>query len=80
MFTKLFLQAMLERALKTFAQTLLALFTGNQTNVLNVNWGQSLAVAASAALFSVLSSVISAQTNPTGSPSLVEAPSTTGNA
>jgi len=58
MFTKAFLLAALERAVKTFAQSLVALFLAG-TTILNIDWQQSLAVAATAALVSVLTSVAS---------------------
>ena len=76
MFTKLFVQAAVERALKTFAQSLLSLIGSNATGLFNVSTLHSVEASAIAAVLSVLSSLVSAQTNPTGSPSLVQAPPT----
>lgn len=70
-FTKSFALAAGERALKTFAQALLALFTAGVT-VFDVDLNEALAVSATAALVSVLTSIVSAPFGPDGSPSLVE--------
>jgi hypothetical protein len=59
-FTKKFVADALERAVKTFAQALVGVFVGNVT-VANVGWAASLAVAGTAALVSVLTSVASTQ-------------------
>lgn len=59
MFNKEFALATLERALKTFAQALVAVFAAGSITVLNVDWTQALAVAGTAALLSVLTSVAS---------------------
>jgi hypothetical protein len=71
-FRKAFLLASIERAIKTFAQVLLALFATGQANILNVDWGSGLAVAGTAVLVSFLTSIVSANVGPEGSPSLVE--------
>lgn len=47
-----------ERAVKTFAQSLIALFAAGVT-ILSIDWRQAVAVAGTAALLSVLSSVAS---------------------
>lgn len=57
MFTKPFLVATAERAVKTFAQVLVALLTTDAVGVLDVDWTGVLSAAALAALVSVLSSV-----------------------
>lgn len=57
-FTRAFAQSAGERALKTFAQTLVALFAAG-TTILNIDWTQALAVAGTAAMLSVLTSVAS---------------------
>lgn len=59
MFNKEFALAVLERALKTFAQALVAVFAAGSITVLNVDWTQALAVAGTAALLSVLTSIAS---------------------
>lgn len=54
----IFSQDVFERAVKTFAQTLVAFFVGNVT-ILNANWVQILSVAGTAALISILTSLAS---------------------
>jgi hypothetical protein len=49
-----------ERAVKTFAQALLAVFVVSGTTVLNADWGSALAVAGTAVLVSFLTSLVSA--------------------
>lgn len=49
-----------ERAIKTFAQTLVALLGAGAIDILTVNWGQRFSVSAGAALVSVLTSIASA--------------------
>lgn len=70
MFTMSFWKAAAERAIKTLAQSLIAILAVGQTTVLTVDWQAALAVAATATLLSVLSSVASAGMGNTG-PSLV---------
>jgi len=70
MFNKEFGLAVLERALKTFAQALIAVFAIGSVTVLDVNWNQALAVSGTAALISVLTSIVSANVGNYG-PSLV---------
>ena len=60
-----------ERAVKTFAQALVALFVAGVT-VLTIDWVQGLAVAATAALVSVLTSIASYSVGPFLGPSLVD--------
>jgi hypothetical protein len=72
MFTKIFWLGTLERAVKTFAQALLLVFVGdNAYNVISVNWPESLALAATGALISVLTSLVSSRIGEKNSPSLV---------
>jgi len=70
MFTLSFAKAAAERAAKTLAQSLIAILAVGQTTVLTVDWQAALAVAATATLLSLLSSVASASIGNTG-PSLV---------
>lgn len=59
MFNAAFLKAVLERAIKTFAQALAALLVGNGTGILDTDWTSSLSVAGMAAVVSILTSVAS---------------------
>jgi hypothetical protein len=70
MFTRTFLAAAAERAVKTFAQTLAALVAANGSGVLDVDWAGGLSVAVSAAVVSLLTSVASGGVGQPG-PSLV---------
>ena len=61
MFTSLFWKDTAERAVKTFAQALLALFVvAPNTPVLAFDWPSALGLAATAVVISVLTSVVSA--------------------
>lgn len=72
MFTKVFWLNTAERAIKTFAQALLLVFVGDSAyNVISVNWPESLGLAATGALISVLTSLVSSTVGPKDSPSLV---------
>ena len=69
MWTKSFALAVLERAVKTFAQAAAALLTASGIGLLDADWLQILSVAGMAAVVSVLTSVgTGAATD--GSPSL----------
>ena len=76
MWTKRFWLSLVERALKTFAQTLIALWPlgENAFGLLDVDWKSSLSVAGLAAAVSALTSIASASIGPDGSPSLVGEP------
>lgn len=72
MWTLAFWKESLERAIKTAAQSLLALWlVGNVFNVLAVDWGQALGISLGAMMLSFLTSVASLTAGPAGSPSLV---------
>lgn len=60
MLSKEFWQDAAERAVKTFAQALLAVFLVSGVTVLNVDWGSALSVAGTATLVSFLTSLGSA--------------------
>ncbi len=66
---KLFWVAAGERAVKTFAQALVAVFAAGVT-ILDVDWQQTLAIAATAAVVSVLTSVASVRLGEFEGPSL----------
>lgn len=52
-------KATAERAIKTAAQSMIAVLAVGQTSILTVDWQQAAAVAATATLLSVLSSIVS---------------------
>lgn len=69
MWTSLFWKDAVERAIRTFAQTLLALIgTGAATSIVALNWPELLGVAGLASLLSVLMSVIAGGVSKTVSP------------
>lgn len=59
MLTNSFMKAAFERAIKTFAQTLVALAGTNAIDVLSLNIGDSLKAAGAAAALSILTSIAS---------------------
>lgn len=76
MWTARFWLSLAERALKTFAQVMVAqLLVGDRVlGLLDVNWPTSLSVAGLATVVSALTSIASAGIGPDGSPSLVGEP------
>jgi hypothetical protein len=73
MFNKKFWVESTERALKTFAQFILALGAAGTFNVFTVDWKTNLGLALGGALLSYATSIVSAGIGPDkGSPSLVE--------
>lgn len=73
MWTREFWQAAAERAIRTVAQVLLALWVGSGAfNAFSIDVLESLGVALGAALISVLMSLV--PVGPEGSPSWVEDP------
>lgn len=69
-----FLRDLLERALKTFCQTLVALLGAGAVDLLSVPWLPALSTAGFAALLSVLSSIGSSRLGSERDASLVSAP------
>jgi hypothetical protein len=59
-----------ERALKTFAQSLIAYIGVGAVGVLHLNWIPALEVAATATLLSLLTSIVSANMGANDGPSL----------
>lgn len=57
MFTKTFLKDTAERAVKTFAQSMVAVMTAGATGVLDVDWKNAVSVALLATLVSVFTSI-----------------------
>jgi hypothetical protein len=60
----------LERALVTFASALIAAIGTTQVGILDVNWEQSLSLAGTAAVLSILTSIVSGGTSKTNSVAL----------
>lgn len=59
MYSSAFWKATFERAVKTLAQSLIAVLAVGQTTVLTVDWQQAGAVAVTATVLSVLTSIAS---------------------
>lgn len=71
MFTKSFVMQLVERAIKTFAQTFVALAGASQMDWLNLDWQHLAATSLIAAGLSILTSIASDKVGPTDSPSMV---------
>jgi hypothetical protein len=71
MFTKSFLKQLAERAIKTFAQTIVALTGATQMDWLTLDWQHLLITSAIAAGLSILTSIASDKIGPADSPSVV---------
>ena len=76
MFTYRFWQLASERAVKTFAQSLLAIFSATGVGLLTVPWMTALSTAGMAAVLSVLTSMASAPVGEPDTPSLLPSAST----
>jgi hypothetical protein len=72
MWTSNFWKQTFERAVKTFAQGILALLTGDGLGILDIDWGQVASVGALAALASVLTSVVTSGVGEPNDPSAVQ--------
>jgi hypothetical protein len=72
MWTKIFWQKTLERAVKTVAQTLAAALVVGGTDLLSVGWKQALVTAGVAGLASLATSIASSGVADSSSPSLVK--------
>lgn len=70
MLTKKFGLDALERAVKTFAQSLLALMTVGQA-ITDIDWGSALQISATATVVSLLTSVVSLPLGDSGTASAV---------
>ena len=72
--TKQFWTDTAERAVKTFAQALLAVLTvQGVSDILDVDWGRALSVAALATVISLLTSLLSVKLGHSGTASLTTA-------
>lgn len=72
MFDSRFWIAASERAVKTFAQTLVALIGTGAVGVLEIDWLQMLSISATATILSILSSVASSNFGSHPGPSLAD--------
>ena len=70
--TWVFLKSLLERAIKTFCQALVAVLTAGATGLMSVPWLSAIDMAGLAALLSVLTSVGSAPWGDPSTPSLTK--------
>ncbi len=78
MFGTYFWKATAERAVKSFAQSLLAILSASSLGLLDVDWVTSLSTAGMATVLSLLSSVASSRVGSPGDPSTVPPPATPG--
>ncbi|MGH3812106.1 MAG: holin [Pseudonocardiaceae bacterium] len=76
MFTYRFWQLTSERAVKTFAQSLVAILSATGVGLLTAPWSTALSTAGMAALLSVLTSMASAPVGESDTPSLLPSAST----
>ena len=72
MFSKRFWVLASERAIKTFAQTFLAMVGVQALDVLHADWVGLLSVSVGAAFLTYLMSIVSAEIGTKGTPSLVK--------
>lgn len=72
MFTKTFWKDALERAIKTTAQALIALWATGATGVLDIDWVNAFSVAGLAFLTSILTSVVGVNVGDKDSASFVK--------
>lgn len=72
MFTKSFVLSALERAAKTVAQAVVAVFAASKVDVLSADWKAIVVTAGTAGLLSILTSIASDGIGPKGTPSLVD--------
>jgi hypothetical protein len=66
-----FWKAAIERSVKTFAQSLIAVGLAGATDLLGVDWGSALSIAGLAAAISILTSIGSDAVTTSDGPSLV---------
>lgn len=70
MFDRAFLEATAERAIKTFAQALIAIIGTDMVGITTLDWPKMLGVAATATVLSILTSIVSANFGKNAGPSL----------
>lgn len=74
MWTPTFWKDALERAIRTFAQALLALIGTELVGIVELDWLQLLAVGATAAVVSLLTSIVASGVGDKGTASLLSDP------
>jgi hypothetical protein len=74
MWTPSFWKDAAERAIRTFAQALLALIGTDLVGIVDLDWPQLLAVGATAAVVSLLTSVVATGVGEKGTASLISSP------
>ena len=72
MMSAVFWRRATERAVKTAAQTMVALIGTSAVSIIDVDWGQVAGVSATAAALSILTSVASSGVGDPDSPALVD--------
>jgi Putative lactococcus lactis phage r1t holin len=72
LFSAYFWRSTAERAVKSFAQALLAVLGATQAGILDISWVPALSTAAMAGVLSVLTSIGSAKVGPPDDPSLIK--------
>ena len=77
MFSRRFWKLTAERAVKVFAESLVAVLVAAGTGLLSTDWTTALSTAGMAALLAVLTSVASSGIGPKGSPSVLQPESPT---
>lgn len=70
--TRTFVVDAAERAIKTFAQTLLAFFGADVFDVFEADWGNALSIALGAVVLSVLTSLLSLKLGHSGTASATD--------
>ena len=68
-----FVQDAVERAVKTFAQAVLAFFGAGALDIVSADWGEALSLGVGGAVLSLLTSVASYKAGNTGTASLTHA-------
>jgi hypothetical protein len=71
MWTKRFWVDAGERAVRTFAQSLLALLTGSATDLIHTAWPADLSIAAMATVLSLLTSIVASGVGSSTSAALI---------
>ncbi|GAB2026096.1 hypothetical protein OfM1_21690 [Lactovum odontotermitis] len=71
-FTKKFWEDLMERAIRTFCQSLIAVGLAGASDLISVDWINALSVAALATIISALTSIASSNVGDSGTASLIK--------